>query len=98
MQLCGVEVTEMYVAGVAEVGLGHMRSLSWVVVAELVVAHLSEKSSRRQYKKFSVVMWSTSEMESYIHGISPGYWLAIQILMKIHSWTFQYRNKLDSCK
>ena len=56
MQLCGVEVTEMYVAGVAEVGLGHLRSLSWVVVAELVVAHLSEKSSRRQYKKFSVVM------------------------------------------
>ena len=41
-------------AGVAEVGLGHLRSLSWV--AELEVAHLSEKSSRRQYKKFSVVM------------------------------------------
>ena len=33
-------------AGVAEVGLGHLRSLSWVVVAELEVAHLSEKSSR----------------------------------------------------
>ena len=44
------------VAGVAEVGLGHLRSLSWVVVAELEVAHLSEKSSRRQYKIFSVVM------------------------------------------
>ena len=56
MQLCGVEVTAMYVAGVAEVGLGHLRSLSWVVVAELEVAHLSEKSSRRQCKKFSVVM------------------------------------------
>ena len=28
-------------------------------------------------------MWSTSEMEFYIHGISPGYWLAIQILMNI---------------
>ena len=35
-------------AGVAEVGLGHLRSLSWVVVAELEVAHLSENSSRRQ--------------------------------------------------
>ena len=43
-------------AGVAEVGLGHLRSLNWVVVAELEVAHLSEKSSRRQYKIFSVVM------------------------------------------
>ena len=42
--------------GVAEVGLGHLRSLSWVVVAELEVAYLSVKSSRRQYKKFSVVM------------------------------------------
>ena len=42
-------------AGVAEVGLGHLRSL-WVVVAELEVAHLSEKSSRRQYKKCNVVM------------------------------------------
>ena len=27
-------------AGVAEVGLGHLRLLSWVVVAELEVAHL----------------------------------------------------------
>ena len=43
-------------AGVAEVGIGHLRSLSWVVVAELEVAHVSEKSSRRQYKKFNVVM------------------------------------------
>ena len=43
-------------AWVAEVGLGHLRSLSWVVVAELEVAHLSKKSSRRQYKKISVVM------------------------------------------
>ena len=43
-------------AGVAGVGLGHLRSLNWVVVAELEVANLSEKSSRRQYKKFSVVM------------------------------------------
>ena len=44
------------VAEVAEVGLGHLRSLRWVVVAELEVAHLSETSSRRQYKKFSVIM------------------------------------------
>ena len=36
--------------GVAVVGLGHLRSLSWVVVAELEVAHLSEKSSRRHIK------------------------------------------------
>ena len=37
MQLCdvSVEVTEMWLAGVAEVGLGHLRSQSWVVVAEL---------------------------------------------------------------
>ena len=37
-------------AGVAEVGLGHLRSLSWVVVPELEVAHLSEKSSRGNIK------------------------------------------------
>ena len=37
-------------------GVGHLRSLSWVVVAELEVAPLSEKFSRRQYKKFSVIM------------------------------------------
>ena len=32
-------------AGLAEVGLGHLRSLSWVVVAELEVAHLFQRST-----------------------------------------------------
>ena len=30
-------------AGLAEVGLGRLRSLSWVVVAELEVAHLFQR-------------------------------------------------------
>ena len=35
MQLCDVEVIEMWLGILAEVGLGHLRLLSWVVVAEL---------------------------------------------------------------
>ena len=58
-----VELASKAGASPAELRLGKIQ------VAELEVAHLSEKSSRRQYKIFR----SKSEMESYIHEISPGY-------------------------
>ena len=41
-------------AGVAEVGLGHLRSLSWVVVAELEVAHLQRSPAEGNIK---ILVW-----------------------------------------
>ena len=44
-------------AGVAEVGLGHLRSLSWVVVAELEGLLTFQRSpAEGNIKKFNVVM------------------------------------------
>ena len=42
--------------GVAEVGLGHLRSLSWVVVAEAGGCSPFREVQQKAYKKFSVVM------------------------------------------